>query len=111
LVDLIDDTEETALGSDNTNVNVGEKHSVFTLFSDELSCIIKGNCYCHIHHNSVKHANNSLSIDIEQILLMKNLELQRSYTTAVDLFNIITSVRTKLQERIDSEFFGAACRY
>ncbi|CAF4970173.1 unnamed protein product [Rotaria sp. Silwood1] len=78
------------------------------------------------------------SIDIEQILLMtyvhfsrstkriddlkqfyefykqdfkKNLELQRSYTTAVDLFSIITSVRTKLQEGIDSELFGAACRY
>ncbi|CAF3831968.1 unnamed protein product [Rotaria sp. Silwood1] len=41
LVDLIGDTEETALGSDNTNVNVGGKHSVLTLFSDELSCIIK----------------------------------------------------------------------
>ncbi|CAF3250102.1 unnamed protein product [Rotaria sp. Silwood2] len=30
------------LGSDNTNVNAGEKHSVFTLFSDELPCTIKG---------------------------------------------------------------------
>ncbi|CAF4839157.1 unnamed protein product [Rotaria sp. Silwood1] len=60
LVDLIDDTEETGLGSDNTN---------------------------------------------------ENLELQRSYTTAVDLFSIITYVRTKLQEGIDSGFFGAACRY
>ncbi|CAF4614203.1 unnamed protein product, partial [Rotaria sp. Silwood2] len=62
--DLIDDAEDTAfknfsnarkvimdndldinrligLGSDNTNVNVGEKHSVFTLFSDELPCTIK----------------------------------------------------------------------
>ncbi|CAF3897673.1 unnamed protein product [Rotaria sp. Silwood1] len=48
LEDLIDDTEETALGSDNTN--------------------------------------------------KKNLELQHSYTTAVDLFSIIISVRTKLQE-------------
>ncbi|CAF5090450.1 unnamed protein product, partial [Rotaria sp. Silwood1] len=48
LEDLIDDTEETALGSDNTNKIV----------------------IVNILHNSVKHANNSLSIDIEQILLM-----------------------------------------
>ncbi len=41
----------------------------------------------------------------------KNLELQRSYTTAIDLFRIITSIKSKLQERIDSEFFDAACRY
>jgi hypothetical protein len=41
----------------------------------------------------------------------KNLELQRSYTTAVDLFRIISSIKTKLKERIDAEFFGASCRY
>ncbi|CAF4047485.1 unnamed protein product [Rotaria sordida] len=41
----------------------------------------------------------------------KNLELQRYYTTAVDLFRIITSIKNKLKERIDSQFFGAACRY
>jgi hypothetical protein len=41
----------------------------------------------------------------------KNLELQRSYTTAVDLYRIITSIKTRLQERLDSQFFGAACRY
>ncbi|CAF3187739.1 unnamed protein product [Rotaria sp. Silwood2] len=41
----------------------------------------------------------------------KNLELQRYYTTAVDLFRIITSIKNKLQERIDSQLFGAACRY
>ncbi len=41
----------------------------------------------------------------------KNLELQRSYTTLVDLYRIITSIKNKLQERIDSNFFGAACRY
>ena len=32
----------TALGSDNTNVNMGEKHSVYTLFNEELPCLIKG---------------------------------------------------------------------
>ncbi|CAF4738109.1 unnamed protein product, partial [Rotaria sp. Silwood2] len=41
----------------------------------------------------------------------KNLELKRSYTTLVDLYRIITSIKSKLQERIDSDFFGATCRY
>jgi hypothetical protein len=41
----------------------------------------------------------------------KNLELQRYYITAVDLFRIITSIKNKLKEHIDSQFFGAACRY
>jgi hypothetical protein len=33
----------TAIGADNTNVNVGENHSVFSLFRDELSDIYMGN--------------------------------------------------------------------
>ena len=41
----------------------------------------------------------------------KNLELQRYYTTAMDLYRIITSIKVRLQERMDSQFFGAACRY
>ncbi|CAF3205487.1 unnamed protein product [Rotaria sp. Silwood2] len=41
----------------------------------------------------------------------KNLELQRYYTIAVDLFRIITSIKNKLKERIDSQLFCAACRY
>ena len=65
IIDLIDDAEETAvqivsnarqlisdndldingltaLGADNTNVNVGQHHSVFSLFKDELPNIFKG---------------------------------------------------------------------
>ncbi|CAF1304803.1 unnamed protein product [Rotaria sordida] len=161
IIDLIDDADEsaikifanahqllldngldihglTALGADNTNVNVGDNHSVYSLFKDEIPDILKGNCYSHILHNSVKHAHRVLPIDIEQILLSiyshfsrsakcvnelkqyyefyeqdfkKNLELQRYYTTAVDLFRIITFIKNKLKECIDSQFFGAACRY
>lgn len=65
IIDLIDDADEsankifanahqlllnngldilglTALGSDNTNVNVGDNHSVYSLFKDELPDIFKG---------------------------------------------------------------------
>ncbi|CAF4692644.1 unnamed protein product, partial [Rotaria sp. Silwood2] len=123
-----------ALGADNTNVNVGENHSVYSLFKEESPDILKGNCYSHILHNSVKHAHRALPIDVEQILLSiyshfsrstkcinelkqyyefyeQDFKLQRSYITLVDLYRIITSIKSKLQERIDSDFFGAACRY
>jgi hypothetical protein len=66
MVDLIDDADETAikvssnahkliidngldisgltaLSSDNTNVNVGENHSIYSLFRDELPNLMKGN--------------------------------------------------------------------
>lgn len=33
----------TAIGADNTNVNMGEYHSVFSLFRDEKRNLIKGN--------------------------------------------------------------------
>jgi len=32
----------SAMGADNTNVNVGDNHSVYSLFKEELPDIIKG---------------------------------------------------------------------
>ncbi|CAF4912757.1 unnamed protein product, partial [Rotaria socialis] len=58
-----------SIGSDNTNVNVGNNHSVFALFNKLLPRLIKGNCYSHILHNSVKHGNEYLLFDIEGVLL------------------------------------------
>ena len=65
VIDLIDDADEsamkifenarqllvnndldigylTALGADNTNVNISENHSVYSLFKNELPDILKG---------------------------------------------------------------------
>ncbi|CAF2894015.1 unnamed protein product [Rotaria sp. Silwood2] len=67
-----------ALGADNTNVNVGENHSVYSLFKEESPDILKGNCYSHILHNSVKHAHRALPIDVEQILLSIYSHFSRS---------------------------------
>ncbi|CAF3669879.1 unnamed protein product [Rotaria sp. Silwood1] len=101
IIDLIDDADESAikifanarqflldngldmhgltvLGADNTNVNVGHNHSVYSLFKDEVPDILKGNCYNHILHNSVKHAHLVLTIDIEQILLSIYSHFSRS---------------------------------
>ncbi|CAF2959711.1 unnamed protein product [Rotaria sp. Silwood2] len=59
----------TALGVDNTNVNIGNNHSVYSLFKDELPNVLKGNCYSHILPNSVKYAHNELLIDGEKVLI------------------------------------------
>ncbi|CAF2869534.1 unnamed protein product [Rotaria sp. Silwood2] len=120
IVNLIDDANESANGifvnarADNTNVNVGENHSVYSLFKEESPDILKGNCYSHILHNSVKHAHRALPIDVEQILLSIYSHFSRSTKCINELkqyYEIITSIKSKLQERIDSDFFGAACRY
>ncbi|CAM4954458.1 unnamed protein product, partial [Rotaria socialis] len=59
-----------SIGSDNTNVNVGNNHSVFALFNKLLPRLIKGNCYSHILHNSVilKH------IRIRWLSLLQSIE-------------------------------------
>ena len=33
----------TSIGADNTNVNMGDHHSVFSLFRDEKENVLKGN--------------------------------------------------------------------
>jgi hypothetical protein len=74
IVDLIDDADEsangifanvrqlfmdndldfnglTALGADNTNVNVGENHSVYSLFKEESLDILKGILYANVKYH------------------------------------------------------------
>ena len=88
----------TSIGADNTNVNMGHRHSVFSPFSDEFCDLIKGkhvkrvsdsfysnyiffhlgNCYCHIVHNGVKWSHQHLTINIEKFLIMAYTHLSRS---------------------------------
>ncbi|CAF1463507.1 unnamed protein product [Rotaria sp. Silwood1] len=194
----------TTIGADNTNVNMGDHHSVFSLFRDEKPNLIKGSCYNHILHNGVKHGHKLLTIDVEKNLLSiyahfsrsakriaelksyyefyeedyvvilkhiklrwltlhtsierllqvfapvkdyflslddgcprelteffsceeghrvlsflqnilsiiqnSNLKLQRRYLAGVSLHQIITELKLKLQQRLDSSFFGTNCR-
>ncbi|CAF5035877.1 unnamed protein product, partial [Rotaria sp. Silwood1] len=104
----------TSIGADNANVNFGEHHSVFKLFKDLCPCLVKGNCYAHVLHNGVKHAHDDLLIDVE--LILKNvlvdiqraeLKLQRVYTTAVDLYGIISNLIKKLEQRLNDKYFGS----
>ncbi|CAF1516743.1 unnamed protein product [Rotaria sordida] len=75
----------TAIGADNTNVNVGENHSVFSLFRDEKPNVIKGSCYNHILHNSVKYSHKVLPIDVEKNLLTIYTHFSRSAKRIAEL--------------------------
>ncbi|CAM4829141.1 unnamed protein product [Rotaria magnacalcarata] len=123
----------TSFGADNTNVNFGKNHSVFQLLKEKVSHLLKGNCYCHVLHNAVHTAHDDLPIDIETILCklysyfsrsakrMENLkeyfdfvqvdfqaelQLQRSYTTAIDPHFIITHLLNKLQRKLSDKYYG-----
>ncbi|CAF5144516.1 unnamed protein product, partial [Rotaria magnacalcarata] len=76
-----------SLGSDDTNVNIGNHHSVFALFEKLLPGLIKGTCYCHVLHNSVKHGNEHLLFDIEAALLKKYSHFCRSSVCSQELTN------------------------
>ena len=59
----------SAFSADNANVNYGIHNSVFTKLKESNSQILRGNCHAHIVHNTVKHALDKLSVDVENIVL------------------------------------------
>ncbi|CAF3273328.1 unnamed protein product [Rotaria sp. Silwood2] len=75
----------SSLGSHNTNVNVGNNHSVFSLFNILIPRLIRGNCYCHVLHNSVKHGNNHLLFDVEAAILKIYSQFCRSSVRCQEL--------------------------
>ncbi|CAF4248300.1 unnamed protein product [Rotaria sordida] len=68
----------TSIGADNANVNMGNNHSVYSLFHDEIENPIKENCYCHVLHNGVKWGHQLLTGDIEKFLMMAYAHFSRS---------------------------------
>ncbi|CAF4624358.1 unnamed protein product, partial [Rotaria sp. Silwood2] len=64
----------TSIGADNTNVNFGSHHSVYSLFKERLPHLKKS----HVLHNSVKHAHDELTIDIEAVLCKLYSHFSRS---------------------------------
>ncbi|CAF1565569.1 unnamed protein product [Adineta steineri] len=76
-----------SIGSDNTNVNVGNHHSVFALFEKLSPGLIKGTCYSHVLHNSVKHGNQHLLFDIETTILKIYSHFCRSSVRVQQLAN------------------------
>ncbi|KAM3617936.1 uncharacterized protein V6R79_012893 [Siganus canaliculatus] len=59
----------TAFSADNTNVNYGIHNSVFTNLKEKHKDLLQGNCHAHIVHNTVMHALDKLSVDVESVML------------------------------------------
>ncbi|KAL2102048.1 hypothetical protein ACEWY4_003809 [Coilia grayii] len=53
----------------NTNVNYGIHNSVFTNLKKKQKHLLQGNCHAHIVHNTVKHALDQLTVDVENVVL------------------------------------------
>uniref|UniRef100_A0A8C1TIM3 Uncharacterized protein n=1 Tax=Cyprinus carpio TaxID=7962 RepID=A0A8C1TIM3_CYPCA len=62
----------SAYGADNASVNFGKHNSVYQKLKEVSPHIVKGNCKCHLIHNTLKNANRILSAagyDVESIVL------------------------------------------
>lgn len=59
----------TAYSADNASVNYGIHNSVFTNLKKRQKDLLQGNCHAHITHNTVKHAIDQLTVDVENVVL------------------------------------------
>lgn len=59
----------TAYSADNTNVNDGIHNSVFMNLWKKQKDLLQRNWHAHIVHNTVKHALDQLTVDVENVVL------------------------------------------
>ncbi|CAF0846069.1 unnamed protein product [Rotaria sordida] len=97
----------TSIGADNANVNFGEHHSVFKLFKDLCPCLVKAKrveeLKSYYDFIQVEYRVENVLVDIQRA----ELKLQRVYTTAVDLYGIISNLIKKLEQRLNDKYFGS----
>ena len=84
----------SAYGADNASVNFGKHNSVFQKLKEVNPQIMKGNCKCHLIHNTLK---NATGYDAEAIVLKIHSEFSCSAKRADSLkeFCEFTSVQYK----------------
>ncbi|CAF5176659.1 unnamed protein product, partial [Rotaria magnacalcarata] len=91
LIDFLEDSREAALDLfknitkviDDHRLNIYNLTSIGAVLKDRLPHILKG--------------------DIQQA----ELNLKRTWTTAVDLYRIITNLMKKLEQRLNDKYFGS----
>lgn len=68
----------SAFSADNTNVNFGRNHSIYTILLSKNDKIIKAGCSVHILHNAAKHSTNKLEVDVESLILKISSHFSKS---------------------------------
>ncbi|KAE9542522.1 hypothetical protein AGLY_003383 [Aphis glycines] len=93
----------SALSADNTNCNFGKNHSLYTNLKKEIPNLIKANCHAHIIHNSVRHAMNFISFDIENVILKIYAHFSQSSVrreTLKDFFTFLNCEWSELKKHV-----------
>ncbi|KAK4881503.1 hypothetical protein RN001_004822 [Aquatica leii] len=75
----------SAFAADNTNVNFGRNHSIYTLLLAENNKIVKAGCPVHILHNAAKYSTDKLEVDVESLILKICSHFSRSAKRRADL--------------------------
>uniref|UniRef100_A0A8C6TRT7 Uncharacterized protein n=1 Tax=Neogobius melanostomus TaxID=47308 RepID=A0A8C6TRT7_9GOBI len=91
----------SAYGADNASVNYGRHNSVFQKLKEANPLIMKGNCKCHLIHNTVKTANRVFSAsgcDMEAFVLKVYSEFSCSAKKVERLKEFCEFTNTKYKE-------------
>lgn len=86
----------SAYGADNASVNFGKHNSVFQKLRQVNPHIMKGNCKCHLIHNTLKNVNRILSAggyDAEPIVL----KIYREFSCSAKRADLWSSFASLLQ--------------
>ena len=83
----------SAFSADNTNINYWFHNSVYTNLKKTQKDLLRGNCHAHIVHNTVKYAQDKLSVDMENVVLK-----------VYSFFSCSAKRRDSLKEFCDVEF-------
>ena len=58
-----------AVGVDNTNVNMGNRHSIKTMVLEKNPSVYFNGCQCHVVHNTSSAFSDEANFDIEDMLV------------------------------------------
>lgn len=88
----------SAFSTDNTNVNFGCNHSIYTNLKEKNNSILKAGCPVHILHNACKFATNKLKVDCESLLLKMSGHFSKSAKRRADLMENFESLEMQWEE-------------
>ena len=87
-----------AYGADNAPVNYRVNESVFTKLREKQPFLIKGNCNCHILHDTAKYTLKMLKFDVETLCKKVFNEFSHSAKNVVELKECFQFVEQEYHE-------------